>query len=174
MKKSKPPKSYRKTPPASLPQKKGIKQLTADTDLGQLFDAEKHGTDQKSFADLIAEENAPLTPEQKTDNDAAAAQPSLAWTIKHSPPPQDELDLHGMTQQEAELALKRFLLYAQQARLKTVRIITGKGLHSPQGPVLRDLAETRLRLEKRQNTILAYIWDKKDKRKSGAIIVYLP
>jgi DNA-nicking Smr family endonuclease len=52
--------------------------------------------------------------------------------------PEDELDLHGKTQDEAIPLVERFLLHAKYRRLRAVLIITGKGLNSGgQGPVLR-------------------------------------
>jgi len=42
----------------------------------------------------------------------------------------DELDLHGMLQQEALDALRLFLAQSQREGLKKVLVIHGKGLHS--------------------------------------------
>jgi len=41
-----------------------------------------------------------------------------------------KLDLHGMTQSEAHAALIRFLERAQMGKLKTVLVVTGKGLRA--------------------------------------------
>ncbi len=52
--------------------------------------------------------------------------------------PDDELDLHGSTQEEAIRKVQHFLLTAKGKRLRTALIITGKGLNSgTAGPVLR-------------------------------------
>lgn len=49
-----------------------------------------------------------------------------------------ELDLHGMTANEARLALAGFLGEARDARWRCVRVIHGKGLRSSnRGPVLK-------------------------------------
>ncbi len=49
-----------------------------------------------------------------------------------------ELDLHGMTSQQAKQALIIFLAQARELRLRCVRIIHGKGRRSSnQGPVLK-------------------------------------
>jgi DNA-nicking Smr family endonuclease len=59
--------------------------------------------------------------------------------------PDDELDLHGKTQEEAIRMLQHFLLSAKAKRLRTVLVITGKGLNSGgQGPVLRGAVQTWL------------------------------
>lgn len=51
---------------------------------------------------------------------------------------QAELDLHGMTADEADIASQHFLIKSQQQGLQRLRIIHGKGLSSPnQEPVLK-------------------------------------
>ena len=46
---------------------------------------------------------------------------------------QDELDLHGVKLEQAVLETKAFLDASCSAGLKKIRIITGKGIHSPGG-----------------------------------------
>ncbi|MDP3057531.1 MAG: Smr/MutS family protein [bacterium] len=46
---------------------------------------------------------------------------------------QAEIDLHGFTKNEANIALGNFLKDAENKKYKKVRIITGKGLHSESG-----------------------------------------
>ncbi|MBT4937094.1 Smr/MutS family protein [Candidatus Peregrinibacteria bacterium] len=53
-----------------------------------------------------------------------------------------ELDLHGLTQEEAKHHVKSFLLSSKEQGLKRVLIITGKGLHSPKEAVLRNSIPT--------------------------------
>ncbi|MFQ5635715.1 MAG: Smr/MutS family protein [Gammaproteobacteria bacterium] len=51
---------------------------------------------------------------------------------------QEEIDLHGMTGDEARLALRDFIRECRDRRLVCVRVIHGKGLGSgPRGPVLK-------------------------------------
>jgi DNA-nicking Smr family endonuclease len=53
--------------------------------------------------------------------------------------PDDELDLHGKTQEEAIHMVQAFLLTCQRQRLAHVLVITGQGRNSgPAGPVLKD------------------------------------
>ena len=99
---------------------------------------------------------------------------ALQTAIRSSPPPQERIDLHGCTGSEAEIKTENFLARARRNRLQTVLVITGKGLHSPEGPVLKDVIEARLKIMKSNGTILAYLWEKKDREKSGALLVYLP
>jgi len=58
---------------------------------------------------------------------------------------QDYIDLHGMTVDQAEAALTSFLKAAIARRLYCVKIIHGRGLRSPQGPVLKEALVNWLR-----------------------------
>jgi len=51
---------------------------------------------------------------------------------------QDYIDLHGMTLSEAEEALCLFFKEAVKKRLFCVKVIHGRGLRSPRGPVLKE------------------------------------
>ena len=93
--------------------------------------------------------------------------------LKSYPLPQDELDLHGKTGAEAERKTAYFIRTTASLRLRTVRIITGKGLHSDGPAVLPDVVETKLKELKAENRIFDFAWEKKEKHKSGAVIVYL-
>lgn len=98
----------------------------------------------------------------------------VIFSAKDYPPPQDALDLHGFTVREAERETVAFLSAAYRQGLKTVQIITGKGLHSPGGKaVLPDAVEQQLRLLKKQEELVAFRWEKGDKSKSGTLLVYL-
>ncbi len=50
---------------------------------------------------------------------------------------QDYIDLHGMTLSEAEAEIARFLRNSISKGLSCVKIIHGRGLRSPKGPVLK-------------------------------------
>jgi len=90
------------------------------------------------------------------------------------PPPQETLDLHGCTSQEAEDKTRHFIDNARTRGLRTIRIITGKGLHSPGGvAVLPDAIEQQLTLLKKEKAIAGFDWEKKVKSRSGALHVYL-
>ena len=51
---------------------------------------------------------------------------------------QDSIDLHGMALIEAEEALKLFFRDAVKRRLFCIKVIHGRGLRSPHGPVLKE------------------------------------
>ncbi|MFP4483466.1 MAG: Smr/MutS family protein [Spirochaetota bacterium] len=52
-------------------------------------------------------------------------------------PIEDTLDLHGLTRPEAERRTDSFIREAARRGFRKVLVIYGKGLHSPQGAVLR-------------------------------------
>lgn len=54
--------------------------------------------------------------------------------------PEDEIDLHGMTADQARRSLSRFLLESQERKLRKVLIIHGKGNHSKEEPILRHIS----------------------------------
>ncbi|MFH1215688.1 MAG: Smr/MutS family protein [Pseudomonadota bacterium] len=89
------------------------------------------------------------------------------------PPVQEELDLHGNTCVEAKVKVENFLLTARLRGLKSLRIITGKGLHSQSGPVLPDFVELLFRQMKLDLGVSDYFWENGSKENSGAIIVHL-
>jgi DNA-nicking Smr family endonuclease len=62
--------------------------------------------------------------------------------------PDASLDLHGLHEDAAATTLERFLVAARGAGHRCVLVVTGKGLHSTGGPILRhavpDLLAVRL------------------------------
>ncbi|MEI6378232.1 MAG: Smr/MutS family protein [Candidatus Falkowbacteria bacterium] len=63
---------------------------------------------------------------------------------KYLQEPQAVLDLHGLTLDEADNAVNDFVDEAMRKNYRLVRIITGKGLGSTGGPVLRPWLEDYL------------------------------
>lgn len=57
----------------------------------------------------------------------------------------EELDLHGRKRDEALELLERFIVSAYNRRQKTVLVITGKGINSPEGSVLQGTVSGWLR-----------------------------
>ena len=153
-----------------------LRKLTASDDLGVLFSQDQENDLPHSFVSALAT-GIPATTlaEILTEKDElpTPAQ-SLQTAIRNSPPPQERIDLHGCTASEAETKTENFLTRAHRNHLKTVLVITGKGIHSPEGSILKDVIEARLKIMKSNGAILAYLWEKKDREKSGALLVYLP
>lgn len=90
--------------------------------------------------------------------------------IKRYPKPEWELDLHNKTIDEAKREIGNFLVNAKGKQIQTVRIITGKGLHSPNfKSVLPEITEQKLAELKRNRLVLSF----KKERTGGAFLVYL-
>lgn len=87
--------------------------------------------------------------------------------------PQSQIDLHGLTIDEA---IQKTLHYLQNCRhrgLRQVLVITGRGLHSEAGAVLPDAIETFLEELKLKDEIVSYQWYRGVKGESGALNVAL-
>jgi len=83
----------------------------------------------------------------------------------------DELDLHGMTQEEARLALSAFLAESTGHERHCVRIIHGKGRGSGhRGPVLKSAVNRWLR---RHAAVRAFCSARRNDGGSGALYVLL-
>ena len=83
----------------------------------------------------------------------------------------DELDLHGMTQREAQAALDEFFEEAARKRSRSVRIIHGKGRHSSRNvSVLRPMVYGWLR---RRAEVVAYCAAAIGDGGGGAVVVLL-
>lgn len=75
---------------------------------------------------------------QAPDKDRPGARPStearrLRPPKKVAAAPEATLDLHGLTSEQALRRLRSFLVEATSQRLKTVIVVTGKGLRSERG-----------------------------------------
>lgn len=83
-----------------------------------------------------------------------------------------QLDLHGLTRDEALSALGRFLHSARLAGEKAVLVITGKGMHSNEGPVLNQAVAAWLR-EQGRGSVSEYAPAPRELGGSGAFVVFL-
>lgn len=87
--------------------------------------------------------------------------------------PQEILDLHNLgniIKEQVEIEVENFLKYKRLEGLSKVLIITGKGLNSPRGPVLRPYIEKVL---KRSKDVSAFHSASAERGGSGAFEVYL-
>ena len=127
-----------------------------DASFGDLFDEDRFDSA------LVRHENQrPRTPKSRRGK-------------QQYPPPQKQLDLHGLTGVEAEAKVINFLENSRRNGLLTVRVITGKGLHSPDNkPVLPGLIEQLLKVLKKDGKIVSFQWSGKAKNKSGSLLVFL-
>ena len=163
------------TPPQTPPRsKKKIPVLAEKEDLQAAFGvAEETPSFAEAIDQTLTEPEGRRAMQERLDSlhrgDKERGKPS----IKHYPGPETELDLHGFTGPEAERRTPGFIAAARQKGLQTIRIITGKGLHSDGPEVLPDVVEQVLLDLKREGGIFAFRWEKKEKQRSGAVIVYL-
>jgi DNA-nicking Smr family endonuclease len=132
----------------------------------------------------LADERAALAESQRGDplHDADSIGDSIAWRRDEVSPQtlrrlkrvefaiEDEIDLHLLGERAAEDLLRRFLAEARDAAHHCVRIIHGKGLHSPQGPVLKGLVE---RVLNQRAEVLAYASPPAAHGGTGAVLVLL-
>jgi DNA-nicking Smr family endonuclease len=84
----------------------------------------------------------------------------------------DELDLHGFFKDEALVRLERFIASACQRGLDAVLVVTGKGVNSPEGPVLKRAAATWLG-SRGKGMVAEFSPAPRDKGGSGAFVVFL-
>lgn len=84
---------------------------------------------------------------------------------------QDEIDLHGMTVEEAKPRLADFIEYSARNGRLCVRVVHGKGLGSgDRGPVLKNAVNRWLR---QWDTVLAFVSARQVDGGTGAIYVLL-
>ena len=84
---------------------------------------------------------------------------------------QDELDLHGLTRDEARATLSAFLAHALKQGFRCLRLIHGKGLGSPgREPVLKHLSRGWLM---QRAEILAFCQAKPHDGGEGALLILL-
>lgn len=83
-----------------------------------------------------------------------------------------QLDLHGLTRDEAVEALERFIRGAYNRGQKGVLVITGKGNNSPGEPVLRGAVATWLR-DVGKTMVSEFVAAPSDMGGTGAFVVFL-
>ena len=84
----------------------------------------------------------------------------------------EELDLHGFMKDEALVRLDHFIASAFGRGQKAVLVITGKGINSPEGPVLQGAVAAWLR-EKGKGLVAEFAPAPRDRGGSGAFVVFL-
>jgi len=94
----------------------------------------------------------------------------IGRATKNFPQPQRELDLHGHTVPEALREMEYFILKAIEHKVRTVRVITGRGVHSKnlKGVLLGEI-EKKLAELKREQKVFAF----KKEKTGGSFVVYL-
>ncbi len=155
----------------------GIPRLDNQADLKRLFDAAVDETEggealSETLRQSLAHDARGLM-KKKTGGFFPTRRLSFKEKLRRYPAPQAQLDLHGFTAPRARQRADAFIRTVRADGLFTVSIIVGKGLHSEGGAILPDVIEDLLMDLKREDIVLAYRWEKRLKRKSGAVIVFL-
>ena len=154
--------------------KHGLRVLDRNDDLYVLFGEEQH---RETFAEIMEESlavgNFQAGIQEKKEAKVRARLLPIHERLRQFPGPQAELDLHGYTAREAELKTEAFVRTACKKGLRTLRVITGKGLHSDGEAVLPVVVEDRLRALKREKMVLACRWEGRSRESSGSVLVYL-
>ena len=88
---------------------------------------------------------------------------------KEYPKVDSELDLHGRTQEESERFLYNFINSAKIGKLKTIRVITGRGMHSKNGPVIQNFVERLLEIHQRNGKIKKF----KIETNGGSFLIHI-
>ena len=98
------------------------------------------------------------------------AEQSVGEMLKDYPAVQRELDLHQKTGGEAKSEIDYFINSCTNQNLRTVRIITGKGLHSKnQQSILPQVTEQKLSELRKEGVVLSF----KREKTGGSVVVYL-
>ncbi|HPS28349.1 MAG TPA: Smr/MutS family protein [Candidatus Paceibacterota bacterium] len=92
--------------------------------------------------------------------------------------PEEEIDYHlfgpGVTREEIELYTQSNLEDFKEEGLKIVRLVTGRGLHSPHGPIIRPMVLAYLEKLMTKGEIKSYAYEKSmNGPNEGSIIVHL-
>jgi len=85
---------------------------------------------------------------------------------------QDYIDLHGYVLEDAKRALQDFMLVARRRGFHCVKIIHGRGLRSPQGPVLKQ-AVTALLMTRYRKYVIGFSTARPNDGGLGALYVLL-
>jgi DNA-nicking Smr family endonuclease len=83
---------------------------------------------------------------------------------------QDEIDLHQMKVAAARTVIREFLAHARSEGHRCVKLIPGKGLRSPDGPVLKVLVDGMLR---QHGDVIAFASTPSNEGGTGAVLVLL-
>ena len=99
-------------------------------------------------------ENVKDVPDEKTLPEQTSNKKSRSSTRDSLKRPDDEIDLHGKTRDEAIKIVQKFVIDCYQKNFRSALIITGKGHHSAEkSPVLK--REVKLWLERNGDSYIA-------------------
>ena len=132
----------------------------------------KKERDKEAFLEALGSMEKTFVDEWAEDEPVKKAVPRRMKQVERGQlKPEAELDLHGLTVEESSAKVRFFLQDALYQGLRTTLIITGKGLHSSDGPVLRQAVE-RL-LETQRDIVLEWGLAPKIYGGCGSLVVFL-
>lgn len=133
---------------------------------------EKKEAEKESFADLLEEySDIDFEIHKREKESSAEEQKEFFRPRSENVLPEFEIDLHGLTQDEAEKVVETNVRAMKSGRIYKIRIVTGKGLHSKSSPVLRNAIDILLRQLKKEGCCSKIEWDKKSVEESGQVDV---
>lgn len=149
--------------------KNGIKILNKDQDLNSYFNLADINLKKESFktdTSILRAKKGTKVTSQKLP---------LKKRLEKYPLPEKTLDLHGYTSIQAKLKTENFIKSSFKQGYFTLRIITGKGIHSLAGAVLPDITKDLVNELIEEKIVLSYKWENisKHDNSSGSMIVYL-
>jgi DNA-nicking Smr family endonuclease len=147
--------------------KKKVAENSERSDFSTFFNGEAG----PSFTEQVNHFLPENSPNEVNNSEPASVKKTFEKFALH--PPESQLDLHRLKAAEAERKMKSYLLTQKQRGRKSVRIITGKGLHSRGQSVLRDVVEAVLLDFIAAGIVAGYQWEKQRKQESGAVNIYL-
>lgn len=128
--------------------------------------------DRRLFLDALDKISTPSADDWPAEEPGGQASPRrLRQVARGQLSPEAELDLHGLTTDAAVTKARFFVEDARYRGLRTLLIITGRGLHSQEGPVLRQ-AVVKL-LSQMHEQVLE--WGSAPRRYGGdgAVVIFL-
>ena len=144
----------------------------ASVEVASVPDRPRVDNDSAAFLDAVGSMEKTFKDEWPEDEPAKQAVPRRMRQVERGQlKPEAELDLHGLIIAVASEKVGFFLQDSIYQGFKTVLIITGKGLHSSDGPVLRQAVEKLLGQERE----LVIEWGVAPRRYGGdgALVVFL-
>ena len=128
--------------------------------------------DRTLFLEALGEMTSRFPDDQAEEHCTNQAAPRrLRQVARGQLKPEEELDLHGLTLDEALTRVRFFLDDARYRGVQTVLVITGKGLHSSDGPVLRQAVEKLL--AQLRDLVLEWGSAPRNYGGDGALVVFL-
>ena len=102
-------------------------------------------------------ENVEDVPDEETAPEQTSNKKSRSSTGDSTKRPDDEIDLHGKTRDEAIKIVQKFVIDCYQKNFRSALIITGKGHHSAEkAPVLK--MEVKLWLERNGDSYICLLY----------------